>query len=238
MSLTLNWRCMVGFVLCRMFGGADEGGNTLARIFQWKLSKNTFCYATGVMLKPCLGVWSPMKNFRTKRAWWTKLDHRGNCKDWAIFADSWSNPQKKTLGSGNLNEKIKKQRGEARGSGGEAGGSGGKRGEAGGSGGKRGEAGGSRGEAGGSGGKRGKRGGSGEKGGGKRGKNGVKGICAIFSSKRDFEPFCSFFRGLLWFCVCVPVLDRLGMVFSNLAFWPSKTVFCWFPARFDFSQVD
>ena len=66
----------------------------------------------------------------------------------------------------------------------------------------------------------------------------MKGICAIFSSKGDFEPFCPVFAVYCDFVSVFLFLDRLEMVFSSLVFWPSKTVFCWFPARFDFSQVD
>ena len=87
----------------------------------------------------------------------------------------------------------------------------------GGKGGKRG------GEAGGSEGKRGRRVGSGEEG-GKQGKTG-KGNCAIFSSKADFEPLCPLLAVYCHFVSVLLFLDRLEMVFSNLAFRPSKTVF-------------
>ena len=123
--------------------------------------------------------------------------------------------RKKILGSGNLNEKVEKKRGEA-------GGSGGKRGEAGGSGGKRGGSGGSGGKRGGSGEEGGEAGGSGEKGGGEAGKNGVKGICAIFSSKGDLEPFCPVFAVYCDFVCVFLFLDRLGMVFSSVGFLAVK----------------
>ena len=69
----------------------------------------------------------------------------------------------------------------------------------------------------GSGGKQGKR--------GKRGKTGWRGIAQFSHPKPIFERFCPFFAAYCDFVSVFQFLDRLGMVFSNLAFWPSKTLF-------------